>query len=164
MAALGITLDMIIELKNKEYLETLKPKDTDTEEQKEKKEKRKKEFIQGLKDAIKDVIEQQIAKAEALLASVVMTVQQIVKAVPTWTAQIAALAVPDPMAPKAGAGALLSIKNSVAMAKSNIAVASAQMEELTGLINTFGVESPAIIATTKESLSSADSLLNTVPI
>lgn len=152
MANIGITPDQIIEAKCSAYLETLS-----SEEEKQK-------FLQGMKDAAKTFIQNFIDKVNATLDSITETCNKIISSASTWSAQIVAIAIPDPMAPKAGAASLISLKNSVEMAKANLSVANAQMAEVNEFVSLAGVGVPPIIETTTSLLSSANSALQAIPI
>lgn len=59
---------------------------------------------------------------------------------------------------------MVSLKNSVEMAKSNLSIANAQMAEVNEFVSLAGVGVPPIIETTTSLLSSADSALQAIPI
>lgn len=147
---LGIDVDTVIRTKCKDYLETL----GDQAES----------YVQEMKDAAKDAIQAQIDKAEALLKSVQDTAESCISNAPTWSAQVVAIAVPDPMAPKSGAAVLVSLKNSVSMAKANLSSASAQLLDLLGTINGLGVPVPPVVNTASKSITTAQSALDAIPI
>lgn len=152
MADIGITSDQIIEAKCKPYLDTV-----ESEEEKQ-------AFLQRMKDAAKTFIQNFINKINAILDAITETCNKIIASASTWAAQIVAIAVPDPMAPKAGAASAVSLKNSVEMAKANLSVANAQMAEVNGFVSMAGVGVLPIIETTTNLLSSANSALQAIPI
>jgi hypothetical protein len=152
MADIGITSDQIIEAKCSPYLETI-----ESEEEKQ-------AFLQRMKDAAKTFIQNFINKINAILDSITETCNKIISSASTWAAQIVAIATPDPTAPKAGAASLVSLKNSVEMAKSNLSIANAQMAEVNEFVSLAGVGVPPIVETTTSLLSSADYALQAIPI
>ena len=164
MADIGITPDQVLQAKNAEYLATLEPQEGDTEEEKEEKAKRKEEFLNKLKDAAKEAIQAIIDKINAIIDSIIETCEKIIAAAESWAAQIVAIATPDPTAPKAGAASAVSLKNSVAMAKSNLAIANAQISEVNQLVAMTGLPTPEVVNTTAQLISTASSVLNAIPV
>ena len=150
--ALNITVDNVLEAKTSEYLATLP-----TEEDRV-------NFINSLKESSGQYIQKKIDEAEALLVGIQTTANNAISCSTTWAAQIAAIAVPDPTAPKAGAAALVSLSNSVSMAKGNLQTSNAQLLQLQEMIEMMGVSMPSIVDTTKSLLDQAISALNSIPI
>ena len=117
-----------------------------------------------MKDAAQAAIQAKIDEAEALLESIEETANTCISNATTWSAQITAIAVPDPMAPKAAAASLVSLKNAVSMAKANLSVASSQLLSLTAICGGFGLPLPAPVTAAAALINSASSALSIIPI
>lgn len=164
MGQLGIDVDMVIDAKTKDYCDSLEPSENDSEEVKEEKKKKIQEFKEKIKEATQEFIQQKIDEAEALYKSIVTTCENAIKSATTWSVQVPAMAVPDPMAPKAGAASLVALKNSVSMAKAQVEEANSKLTSLNTLVQGFGIPIPAPIYTATTLINQATSLLGVIPI
>lgn len=152
--ALGITVDQIIENKFGPYLDSLTPE-------------KRQEFLNSMKEAAMDMLNQKIAEAEALYKGIKTTADNIITAASGWAAQIPIIAVPDPMAPKSSAAVLVSLQQAVNMAKANIDAAAGQLSQLQTIILAFGFTSggPVDIVNSLSSLvNSASTALSVIPL
>lgn len=151
--ALGITVDQIIENKFGPYLDSLTPE-------------KRQEFLNSMKEAAMDMLNQKIAEAEALYKGIKTTADNVITASSEWAYQLPLIAVPDPMAPKSSAAVLVSLKQSVSMAKANIDAAG-QLSQLQTIILTFGFTSggPVDIINSLSSLvNTASTALSVIPL
>lgn len=151
--ALGITVDQIIENKFGPYLDSLTPE-------------KRQEFLNSMKEAAMDMLNQKIAEAEALYKGIKTTADNVIIASSEWAYQLPLIAVPDPMAPKSSAAVLVSLKQSVSMAKANIDSAAGQLSQQT-IILAFGFTSggPVDIINSLSSLvNTASTALSVIPL
>lgn len=151
--ALGITVDQIIENKFGSYLDSLTPE-------------KRQEFLNSMKEAAMDMLNQKIAEAEALYKGIKTTANNVITASSEWAYQLPIIAVSDPMAPKSSAAVLVSLKQSVNMAKANIDSAAGQLSHQT-IILAFGFTSggPVDIINSLSSLvNTASTALSVIPL
>lgn len=151
MAQLGLTVDSVIRVKCKPYLDTL-PED------------KANAYIQRMKDAAGETIQFKIDEAEAILTSIQDTTQTCINNASSWATQIAAIAVPDVQAPKAGAASLLSLQNAVKMAKANLSVSSAQAETIQIILLGLGTGIPQVVIDAITAIDTANTALNSIPL
>lgn len=152
--ALGITVDQIIENKFGPYLDSLTPE-------------KRQEFLNSMKEAAMDMLNQKIAEAEALYKGIKTTADNVITAAKVWPGQISAIiSTPDPMAPIASAATLVSLQQAVSMAKANIDSAAGQLSHQT-IILAFGFTSggPVDIINSLSSLvNTASTALSVIPL
>lgn len=151
MAQLGLTVDSVIRVKCKPYLDTLS-------------EDKANAYIQRMKDAAGDTIQLKIDEAEAILSSIQSTTQTCISNASSWATQISAIAVPDVQAPKAGAASLASLKNAVKMAKANLSVSSAQAETIQIILLGLGIGTSQIVTDSIAAISTAKEALDAIPL
>lgn len=152
--ALGITVDQIIENKFGPYLDSLTPE-------------KRQEFLNSMKEAAMDMLNQKIAEAEALYKGIKTTADNVIIASSEWAYQLPLIAVPDPMAPKSSAAVLVSLKQSVSMAKANIDSAAGQLSQLQTIILAFGFTSGGpldIINSLSSLVNTASTALSVIPL
>lgn len=101
--ALGITVDQIIENKFGPYLDSLTPE-------------KRQEFLNSMKEAAMDMLNQKIAEAEALYKGIKTTANNVITASSEWAYQLPIIAVSDPMAPKSSAAGQLSQLQTIILA------------------------------------------------
>lgn len=153
--ALGITVDQIIENKFGPYLDSLTPE-------------KRQEFLNSMKEAAMDMLNQKIAEAEALYKGIKTTADNVITAAKVWPGQISAIiSTPDPMAPIASAATLVSLQQAVSMAKANIDSAAGQLSQLQTIILAFGFTpgGPVDIINSLSSLvNTASTALSVIPL
>lgn len=164
MAELGITTDLVIDIKTKDYQDSLEPSEEDSEEVKEDKKQKKEKFKKEIKEACEKAIQQKIDEAEALYQSIKTTCKNTISNAAIWSVQIPAISVPDPTAPKAGAASMAALKTSIAIAKANVTEASSKLTLLTGIIEGFGIPLPAPVSQISSLISQANSAINAIPL
>ena len=147
---LNITVENVIRSVCKDYIDTL-PEDTATE------------YVNRLKTAISSEIQSQIDQLESWCSSIQVTAENTISSAATWAVQIPAIATPEPAAPKTGAAALVSLKNSVAQAKAQINMASSQLDEVVGTIENWRITLPAAISTLHNLINTCKNALNAIP-
>lgn len=164
MAELGLTVDMVIEAKTKDYQNSLEPAEGDSEEVKQEKREKKEKFKKDIKEATQDAIQQKIDEAEAIFSSIKTTCTSVISCAETWSVQIPAMATPETTAPKTSAAVLVALTNGVSMAKSNLEEANSEFVKLNGIITGLGIQTPAPITALGGMLSQASSALSKIPI
>lgn len=121
-------------------------------------------YIEDMKSAIGAALQKQIDQLESWCASIKILTQNTISSAAGWAAQIAAIATPDPSAPKAGAAVMVSLKNSVSEAKGEINMASSQLEEVTGTLDLWGLSYPNAISDISSLLTTCKTVLNAIPV
>ena len=145
---LGISVRSVIEAKFGPYLDTLSQEDRD---------KKLNSYI----EAAGSSLESAIKEAEALVDSVQSTCTSIVSAVPTTIAQVASIV--TMIDPTAKAAQLTTIIQMVSNLKDQLKRASSQVESLSSLLVQLSM-SNQVVDTLKTAISTASSLLNTIPV
>ncbi len=145
---LGISVKSVIEAKFGPYLDTLSQED---------REKKLNSYIEAAGNSLEGAIKE----AEALVDSVQSTCTSIVSAVPTTIAQVASIV--TMIDPTAKAAQLTTIIQTVSNLKDQLKRASSQVESLSSLLVQLSM-SNQVVDTLKTAISTASSLLNTIPV
>ena len=145
---LGISVKSVIEAKFGPYLDTLSQED---------REKKLNSYIEAAGSSLKGAIKE----AEALVDSVQSTCTSIVSAVPTTIAQVASIV--TMIDPTAKAAQLTTIIQTVSNLKDQLKRASSQVESLSSLLVQLSMSNQVVDAL-KTAISTASSLLNTIPV
>ena len=145
---LGISVRSVIEAKFGPYLDTLSQED---------REKKLNSYIEAASSSLEGAIKE----AEALVDSVQSTCTSIVSAVPTTIAQVASIV--TMIDPTAKAAQLTTIIQTVSNLKDQLKRASSQVESLSSLLVQLSMSNQVVDAL-KTAISTASSLLNTIPV
>lgn len=145
---LGISVKSVIEAKFGPYLDTLSQED---------REKKLNSYIEAAGSSLEGAIKE----AEALVDSVQSTCTSIISAVPTTIAQVASLV--TMIDPTAKAAQLITITQTVSNLKDQLKRASSQVESLSNLLVQLSM-SNQVVDSLKTAISTASSLLNTIPV
>lgn len=145
---LGISVKAVVEAKFGSYLNSL-PEDM------------REEKLNGYIEAAGSSIEGTIKEAEALADSVTTTCTSIATSVPTTIAQVASLV--SMIDPTAKAAQLTTIIESISNAKDQLKRASSQVESLSNILVQLSMSNP-IVDTLKSAISTASTLLSTIPV
>jgi hypothetical protein len=159
MATLGLSAEVIIESQYKEYIETLPENDGGNPDV-----KTKDKFIEGMKDAVGNFIDQKIQEMNQMITSVIDGANNVIQSATSMSAAATGIATPDPMAPNAAKSLVLNIKSGVASARASLGTLTMTLNMLLAALTLLRVPIPAIIATANALLSSANSALNLIPI
>lgn len=147
---LAITSELVIRSICKEYLDILGDK--------------AQAYLHRLEEAIGDSVQLQIDQLESWCSSIQTTANNTLSSAATWAVQIPAIATPEPAAPKTGAAALVSLKNSVSQAKAQISMADSQLGEITNTLSNWRIPVPSTLTSLQDLVNLCKTTLDNIPI
>ena len=148
MGKLGIDPKMVIRATCKKYIDTL-PTD------------QAKAYVEEMRSAVGDAIQQKIDEAETWLTAAETSAQNAIDACTTLAVQAVCA---DPMAGVASAGVIASAKSGAATAKAIVATGNAAVQQVIRIVGGFMLPLPAPVTAAAQLLNSADKALSALPL